>query len=123
MPKSKYKKIYCRELIDHMKSGYSIESFCAVIDVTRDTLHRWALKYPEFRDAYSMAMSYSAAYWENKLIEIAEKGDFRAIKFALEKIHSRQYGPSKDLAQVESNYKVDTGIPQISYEDEEDNDI
>lgn len=43
-----YKPEYCQQVIDHMKDGYSLESFGGVIMVSKDTLQEWKNKYPDF---------------------------------------------------------------------------
>lgn len=48
---SKYKEEYCQMLIEHMKKGYSFESFAAVVDTHRDTLYEWVDRHAAFSDA------------------------------------------------------------------------
>ena len=48
---SKYKKKYCKQVVEHLSSGFSFESFGAVIDVHRDSLYEWRKVHPEFSDA------------------------------------------------------------------------
>lgn len=46
-----YKPEYCEMLVEHMKKGFSFESFAADIDSTRATLYNWEKAHPEFLDA------------------------------------------------------------------------
>lgn len=56
---SKYKPIFCQLLIDHMREGYSFESFAGRddVDVDRDTLYEWKNTHPEFSDAFTRGKS------------------------------------------------------------------
>lgn len=62
--KTKYKPEYCQELISHMESGYSFESFGAKIGVARDSVYEWTKQFPEFAEAKKMALDKSLLFWE-----------------------------------------------------------
>lgn len=66
-----YKPEYCDQLIDHMKSGYSFESFAAIIDVVRATLYNWTKDFPEFLDAKNRGVDHSLLFFEKNSIGIA----------------------------------------------------
>lgn len=61
---TKYKPEYCEMLIEHMKQGFSYDTFCAVIDVHVDTLYNWEKLYPEYSDAKRKAVMMSRYSWE-----------------------------------------------------------
>lgn len=61
---SLYKEHYCQMLIEHMASGYSFETFGAVVDVNRDTLYEWASVHKEFSDAKGKAVLKCQYFWE-----------------------------------------------------------
>lgn len=72
---SKFKLEYCEQLIEHMESGYSFETFAAVIDVDEATLHRWktpklknGAKNPQYHDkfckSYKTGKIKSQLFWE-----------------------------------------------------------
>jgi hypothetical protein len=69
--KTKYKKEYCKELIDHMSNGFSLTSFCAVINVHRSSVYDWIAKYPEFKEARDIGFSKSLLIWERMGIDLA----------------------------------------------------
>lgn len=48
---TKYKKEYCKMLIEHMTEGLSFESFGGVVGVWKEALYNWVKKYPEFSNA------------------------------------------------------------------------
>lgn len=61
---TKYKEELCEELVDHMKEGFSFESFGAVANVDRATLFRWKNKHDEFKEAYELGFVHSLFNWE-----------------------------------------------------------
>jgi hypothetical protein len=61
---TKYKKAYCKKLIEWMGKGLSFESFAGDIGVNRDTIYEWAKVYPEFSDAKGIGSAKSQALWE-----------------------------------------------------------
>jgi hypothetical protein len=64
-----YDDKFCVELIEHMKAGYSFESFAGSIGVNRDTLYEWAKVNPEFSDAKKIGTEAGRLFWETKGIE------------------------------------------------------
>lgn len=60
-----FKPEYCQMLVDHMKKGFSFESFAAIVDCTRSTIYNWLEIHPEFSDAQSKGKMHSAMFWEN----------------------------------------------------------
>lgn len=64
---TKYKEEFCDKLIEHMKQGYSFESFAAIVDVDRDTLYEWAKVHPIFSDAKKRAQMQGLLYDEQLL--------------------------------------------------------
>lgn len=66
---TRYKKRYCKEIIEHCKTGLSFESFAGVIGVHKDTIYEWCKKYPEFSDAKKRAASISLLWWEKEGID------------------------------------------------------
>lgn len=61
---SSYKPEYCAQLISHMSSGLSFETFAAAIKVNQDTLHEWAKVHPDFSEAKKEAWSQNMLFWE-----------------------------------------------------------
>lgn len=64
---SKYNPKYCHEVIEHMKEGYSLESFAGKIGVCKDSLYAWKDAHPEFSDAIKMAQAACQFKWEHRL--------------------------------------------------------
>jgi len=61
---TKYREEYCEQLVEHMKQGYSFESFSATIGTHRDTLYEWVKVQPAFSDAKKRAREGGQFMWE-----------------------------------------------------------
>lgn len=71
---SKFKTVYCNEVISHMQEGASLTSFAADIGVSRATLNVWMAEHPEFLEAVGKAKAKCAAWWEKQGRTIATTG-------------------------------------------------
>lgn len=64
-PPTKYKDHYPEMLIEHMKQGFSFESFGASpVSVHKDTLYQWLKKHQDFADAKKRAELECLKFWE-----------------------------------------------------------
>lgn len=63
---SEYKEEYCDQLIEHMASGLSFESFSAVIGVHRATLYEWVKIHDAFNDAKRIGTDKNLHWWEKQ---------------------------------------------------------
>jgi len=61
---TKYKKKYCKMLIEHMSKGLSFASFAADVEVNEDTLYEWSKRHPSFSEAKSHGRMRSMKFWE-----------------------------------------------------------
>lgn len=59
-----YKKEYCKQLVEHMEGGLSLESFGGVVHVCKQTLYHWLDKHPEFLDSYHKGLTAGRLFWE-----------------------------------------------------------
>ena len=80
---TKYKEEYCEKLMEHMKQGFSFESFGAIIGVHRDTLYEWELHHSEFSDSKKKGVELSRLFWEKMGMEGAQGKiqGFRDVSF------------------------------------------
>jgi hypothetical protein len=62
---SKYKPEFCELLVEHMKQGYSFESFGATANTGKDTLLDWCNRWPEFKAAKKEGYTQALKYWED----------------------------------------------------------
>lgn len=49
-----YDERYCDELIEHCRSGYTIESFAARIGTSRASIYNWVKAHEEFEQAHEV---------------------------------------------------------------------
>ncbi len=62
--KIKYKPEFCEKLIAHRKQGKTMDSFVAVVGVTKQTLDNWRKNYPEFAEAWELGNGHAHYWWE-----------------------------------------------------------
>ena len=65
----KYKPSMGKELVKHMKEGYSFAAFAGRIGVARSALYKWVDRYPEFKAAKIEATEAALFFWERVGIE------------------------------------------------------
>lgn len=103
-------------LIDHLESGFSYESFGAIVDTHKDTLYHWELKHPEFFEAKRIGASKSMLFWE-KLGTGGAAGRLKGFNAAAWIFSMKNrfkwsdsltlMGDSKNPATITLKYKVD----------------
>ncbi len=64
-----YKDNYPEMLIEHLKRGYSFESFGGIVGASKETLYNWTERHKEFVDAKKVGTSYARHEWEKKGID------------------------------------------------------
>lgn len=123
---SKYKKEFCKKLVDHMKKGFSFESFGAVrgVNTTMQTLYEWAKdeRKPEFAEAKREGELHARKFWENLLIRQAAghiNGSNSALIFALKNKFPKEW---RDKQEVEHSGDVSISIGYEEVPDREDSD-
>ena len=98
---TKYKKAYCQLLKHHMTEGASIASFAASIDVSRQTITNWADENPDFLVALKDGKAKCAAWWEDKLRDIAMTGGAggttTAVIFGLKNMAAEDWRDKQDI--------------------------
>ena len=63
---SLYKPEYCDIALDLGKKGKSMTQMAAHFDVDKETVKNWTRDYPEFLAAFTRAMTFSQAWWEDQ---------------------------------------------------------
>lgn len=74
-----YKPEYCSQLTEHMKEGFSFESFGANVLVCKQTLYDWAEVNPEFADAKKVGTQLSLKFYEG-VAKMQGLGQLRRLK-------------------------------------------
>lgn len=96
---SKYRPVYCNELISHLSEGASIASFAAEIGVARSTINQWAEDYPDFSEALQIAKAKCSAWWERRLRDQAVngKGSTVATIFGLKNMAAEDWRDKQEI--------------------------
>lgn len=104
---TKYKREYCKALIEHMTDGASIASFAASIDVGRSTINLWADHHPEFMEALKAGKAKCAAWWEERVREIAREGgatgQATAVIFGLKNMASEDWRDRQEITHRDAD--------------------
>lgn len=74
-----YRKEFCGLLVEHMKTGGSIESFGAKIGHATSSIYLWFEEHEEFSEAKKEGMPHLVAFYEN-LFKTAGTGQLRRLK-------------------------------------------
>jgi len=64
-----YREGYCDDLIEHMSSGLSFESFAGWCGCHVDTLYEWEKRHPEFSDAKKTAFEQNRLFWDRVAVD------------------------------------------------------
>lgn len=59
-----YRPEYCGQLIEHMREGFSFETFGALCGTSKTTLHSWTREFSEFLAAKNAGELLSQLWWE-----------------------------------------------------------
>jgi len=73
---SSYSKDFCNKLVKHMAEGYDFNSFAKVVGVSQNTLNRWVIDRPLFKEAKEVG---EAAYYHH-WIDLGIKGAKGLVK-------------------------------------------
>lgn len=102
---SKYKKVYCKQIIDLMAQGYSIEACGGEIGVHKDTIYEWVKIYPEFSDAKKIGESKSRLFWEKLgILHIVNKSDAESWHEGGSKSKSRALNASAWIFNMKNRF-------------------
>lgn len=108
---SKYKPVYCDEVITTMATGLSLTAFAGEIGVSRDTVNEWQHVHPEFSDAVRVAKAKRTLALERGMLSAESGPAVTARMFALknadpdewrEKQHI-EHSATSDLAAAIAN--------------------
>jgi transposase len=60
---TKYDPVFCEQIIELMRAGYSILEVAYQLEVHKDTIYEWEKVHSEFSDALKKARDYSEGWW------------------------------------------------------------
>ena len=80
-----YRPEYCQCIIELMAEGRSLDGCAALLGVHPDSLHEWQRVHPEFSVAVRAGRAAATAFWETRLLDVAQggAGNAQAIQWAL----------------------------------------
>jgi len=113
---SKYKKIYCKRIIELAKQGLLPISWAADIEVSKQTLHQWRADHPEFSDAYSLAKTIS----ESEMTKRGTDGD--SLDLAKAKYYLSAAFQVSETQKIESKQEIKAEVEtiEVSFGDRKD---
>jgi len=117
---SSYKPDFCQRVISLMAEGRSLDGCAALLGVHPDSLYTWQKVHPEFSDAVKTGRAAATAFWESRLLDIAQgaSGNAQAVQWALrnrsraasgwDHAHAKVEvsGPNGGSVQVQTDVKV-----------------
>lgn len=74
----KYKREYCKQVIELGKQGKSVAQMCAHFDISRQTIDNWAKDNPDFLEAFTRAKVHMQAVLEEEGRQGMWSKDFNA---------------------------------------------
>lgn len=99
----KYKKEHCQVLLDTLKQGLSVVSFCAKVDISEATFYNWLKQYPDLRDVYELAKTHSRAWWDKKALDALED---KAINDRVLKLNMQNRAGWSDKLQSDNTHNI-----------------
>ena len=82
---SSYRGEFCDRIIQLMAEGRSLDGCAALLGVHPDSLNEWRRVHPEFSVAVRAGRAAATAFWETRLLDVAQggAGNAQAIQWAL----------------------------------------
>lgn len=73
-----YDPKFCDEMKEYLSQGFSVLAACGKCGFAKSTCYLWMEDHPEFSDAIKSGQAAAAAWWEERLMKIADGGDGNA---------------------------------------------
>ena len=82
---SKFRLDFCEKVVELMAEGRSLDGCAVLMGVHPDSLVEWQRVHPEFSVAVRAGRAAATAFWEGRLLDIAQggAGNAQAIQWAL----------------------------------------
>ncbi len=90
-----YKPIYVEQLLEHMASGLSFESFVSIAKCSSSALESWAREHEEFKSAKKEGRKLGKIFWETLGLNIAQGMGPRLLKTRTIKTITRRITPKE----------------------------
>ena len=111
---SLYRAEFGERVIELMAEGRSLDGCASLVGVHPDTLYEWQTRHPEFSGAVRAGRAAATAFWENRLLDIAQggAGNAQAITWALRNRSRAAAGWHHDSPRLE--HSGPDGAPILS---------
>ena len=80
-----YRAEFGARIVELMAEGRSLDGCASLVGVHPDSLYTWQKAHPEFSDAVKAGRAAAMAFWETRLLDVAQggSGNAQAIQWAL----------------------------------------
>ena len=102
---TKYTPELAQVVLDAMASGHSVAGAAGKAKVCRRTVYQWAEDIPEFSHVLNAARAASAAWWEQRAIDIAggDDGNAAVTIFALKNRVADEWRDRQEIDHASSD--------------------
>jgi transposase-like protein len=122
---TKYKRKYCKMLLETMSKGNSVVNFCASIGISRDTFYEWVKCHKEYSDTWKRAATLCESYWENigkkgvldVPVAVDKEGKERKVNPAMYKFYMANRFRWSDRVEQEITADVTGSVSMLSPEE------
>lgn len=107
---SKYTPEVAKKVTDAIRLGATYELACNYAGISEDSFARWRAKYAEFADAVKEAEGAGAVGWLGRIEQAAQKGQWQAAAWKLERRYPEQYGRTVQTHQGDPDKPLVLGL-------------
>lgn len=107
----KFKKKYCKLLIEHLSKGLSYESFAGRVEITRATLYNWEKQFPEFLDAKLKGLEIGFLNWDCLAVDVAHGSEVSS--FNGKTLNIRNIPPNVLKLNMINRYKWSDSLSEL----------
>lgn len=122
---SKYKKRFCKTVIEMMAEGKSLAAVAKEIGVSRKILNDWMIRHEEFREACNIGKDAAQEWWEKLAVLVAtgrhdetpyKKANHGMIQFLMSRRFPDYYQKNQNYNE-EKTEQVKDSIAEMSKEE------
>lgn len=114
-----YKPEYCDELIKHMASGLSFESFAGLIGCALSTLYEWEKVNPAFSEAKKEGFEKNRLFYERAGVTMMQDGQGSATVwlFNMKNRFPKQWRDKQEVESTNTNINLNKDVSQWTDEE------
>jgi len=117
----KYKKIFCKRIVDMGEKGLLPIAWCKELKVSKRAMQLWQEEYPEFEEAYDLAKTLAEAHYADEAVNANTQTELGRNKFALS-----AYFRVSEVNKIEATQDIKSNVKtelEVTFEDREDVDV